>query len=107
MGAEEVALGTIEGRPGAFWTRLSRADRQALWAMGRRVEVPPGGMLCHQGVASPAVVVLFPAGTRTAGRILAKEFIANGEGDESVIELFGAGDLVAGLAPWGRPQRGT
>ncbi|MFC5184575.1 tetratricopeptide repeat protein [Actinomadura harenae] len=100
-------MGAIEGRPGGFWSLLSRSDQQALWAMGRRVEVPPGGMLCHQGVASPAVVVLFPAGSRTAGRILAKEFVANGEGDESVIELFGAGDLVAGLAPWGHPQRGT
>ncbi|MCP2341187.1 tetratricopeptide repeat protein [Actinomadura rupiterrae] len=100
-------MGASEARPGAFWTRLSRSDRQALWTMGRRVEVPPGGMLCHQGVASPAVFVLFPAGARTSGRILAKEFVGNGEGDESVIELFGAGDLVAGLAPWGHPQRGT
>lgn len=107
MGTREVALVAMEGRPGAFWTRLSRSDQQALWAMGRRVEVPPGGMLCHQGVVSPAVVVLFPAGSRTSGRILAKEFVANGEGDESLIELFGAGDLVAGLAPWGHPQRGT
>ncbi|WP_026410833.1 tetratricopeptide repeat protein [Actinomadura oligospora] len=106
MGAE-VTVGAIEGRPGGFWSRLSRSDQQALWAMGRRVEVPPGGMLCHQGVVSPAVVVLFPAGSRTTGRILAKEFVANGEGDESIIELFGAGDLVAGLAPWGHPQRGT
>ncbi|MFC4909174.1 tetratricopeptide repeat protein [Actinomadura gamaensis] len=100
-------MGASEGRPGAFWSRLGRSERQALWTMGRRVEVPPGGMLCHQGVASPAVFVLFPAGARTVGRILAKEFVGNGEGDESIIELFGAGDLVAGLAPWGHPQRGT
>ncbi|MDL4777207.1 tetratricopeptide repeat protein [Actinomadura xylanilytica] len=94
-------------RPGGFWDRLSPTDRQALRAMGRRTDVPPGGMLCHQGVAAPGVYVVFAAGARTTTSVVAKEFVDSSEGDESIIDLFGAGDLIGALAPWGHPQRGT
>ncbi|MFC6885783.1 MULTISPECIES: tetratricopeptide repeat protein [Actinomadura] len=94
-------------RPGSFWARLAVTERQALRAMGRRTVVPPGGMLCHQGVTAPGVHVLFGSGARTVTNVVAKEFVDSSEGDESIIELYGAGDLIGGLAPWGHPQRGT
>ncbi len=94
-------------RPGSFWELLSATDRQALRAMGRRTDIPPGGMLLHQGVAAAAVYVVFKAGARTTGNIVAKEFVDSGDGDESVIDLFGSGDVVGALAPWGHPQRGS
>ncbi|MER7546911.1 tetratricopeptide repeat protein [Spirillospora sp. NPDC127506] len=94
-------------RPGSFWDRLDPTDRQALRAMGRRADVPPGGMLCHQGSVAPAVFVLFKASPRAAGNAVAKEFVDSSDGDESIIDLFGPGDLVGYLGPWGHPQRGT
>ncbi|WP_067485859.1 tetratricopeptide repeat protein [Actinomadura hibisca] len=94
-------------RPGSFWALLAPADRQALWAMGGRTDVPPGGMLFHQGVVAPSVCVVLRAGARTAGNAVAKEFVGSSEGDESIIDLFGPGDLLGALAPWGRPQRAT
>ncbi|QXJ20026.1 tetratricopeptide repeat protein [Actinomadura graeca] len=94
-------------RPGSFWGLLSPTDRQALRAMGRRTDIPPGGMLCHQGVTAPAVYVVFKAAPRAAGNAVAKEFVDSSEGDESIIDLFGPGDLVGVLGPWGHPQRGT
>ncbi|MFC9976526.1 tetratricopeptide repeat protein [Spirillospora sp. NPDC127200] len=96
-----------EVRPGSFWALLAPADRQALWAMGGRTDVPPGGMLFHQGVVAPSVSVVLRAGARTAGNAVAKEFVGSSEGDESIIDLFGPGDLLGALAPWGRPQRAT
>uniref|UniRef100_UPI0010413771 helix-turn-helix domain-containing protein n=1 Tax=Actinomadura roseirufa TaxID=2094049 RepID=UPI0010413771 len=96
-----------EARPGSFWELLSPTDRQALRAMGRRADVPPGGMLCHQGVIAPAVYVVFKAAPRAAGNAVAKEFVDSSEGDESIIDLVGPGDLVGVLGPWGHPQRGT
>ena len=92
-------------RPGAFWDRLGATDRQALRAMGRRTDVPPGGLLCHQGVPAPGVYVVFKARTGTATDVLAKEFVDSADGQESIIDLVGPGDLVGALAPWGRPQR--
>ncbi|WP_308198721.1 tetratricopeptide repeat protein [Actinomadura litoris] len=94
-------------RPGSFWGLLSATDRQALRAMGRRTDVPPGGMLCHQGVTAPAVYVVFKSAPRVASNAVAKEFVDSSEGDESIIDLFGSGDLVGVLGPWGHPQRGT
>ncbi|MFA1537536.1 tetratricopeptide repeat protein [Actinomadura monticuli] len=94
-------------RPGSFWDRLAATDRQALRAMGRRTDIPPGGMLCHQGSVAPAVYVVFKASPRAASNAVAKEFVDSSDGDESIIDLFGAGDLVGFLAPWGHPQRGT
>ncbi|WP_433225752.1 tetratricopeptide repeat protein [Actinomadura formosensis] len=94
-------------RPGSFWERLAPTDRQALRAMGRRTDIPPGGMLCHQGSVAPAVYVVFKASPRAASNAIAKEFVDSSEGDESIIDLFGAGDLVGLLGPWGHPQRGT
>jgi tetratricopeptide (TPR) repeat protein/CRP-like cAMP-binding protein len=94
-------------RPGSFWELLAATDRQALRAMGRRTDIPPGGMLCHQGVAAAGVYVVFKAGARTSGNVVAKEFVDSSEGDESIIDLFGSGDLVGALAPWGHPQRGS
>ncbi|MEU8799986.1 tetratricopeptide repeat protein [Spirillospora sp. NPDC048819] len=94
-------------RPGSFWERLAPSDRQALRAMGRRTDIPPGGMLCHQGSVAPAVYVVFKASPRAASNAVAKEFVDSSEGDESIIDLFGAGDLVGVLGPWGHPQRGT
>ncbi|WP_067465495.1 tetratricopeptide repeat protein [Actinomadura macra] len=94
-------------RPGSFWGLLSPTDRQALRAMGRRTDIPPGGMLCHQGVTAPAVYVVFKAAPRAASNAVAKEFVDSSEGDESIIDLFGSGDLVGVLGPWGHPQRGT
>ncbi|TDD92530.1 tetratricopeptide repeat protein [Actinomadura darangshiensis] len=94
-------------RPGSFWERLAPTDRQALRAMGRRTDIPPGGMLCHQGSVAPAVYVVFKASPRGASNAVAKEFVDSSDGDESIIELFGAGDLVGVLGPWGHPQRGT
>ncbi|WP_034517331.1 tetratricopeptide repeat protein [Actinomadura rifamycini] len=94
-------------RPGSFWARLAPADRQALRAMGRTTTVPPRGTLCHQGVAAPAVYVLFKEVPRAAGNAVAKEFVDSSEGDQSIIDLFGPGDLVGVLGPWGHPQRGT
>ncbi|MEU6036540.1 tetratricopeptide repeat protein [Actinomadura sp. NPDC047616] len=94
-------------RPGSFWELLSATDRQALRAMGRRTDIPPGGMLCHQGVTAAGVYVVFKASARTSGNVVAKEFVDSSEGDESIIDLFGSGDLVGALAPWGHPQRGS
>ncbi|MFG2019928.1 tetratricopeptide repeat protein [Actinomadura geliboluensis] len=94
-------------RPGSFWDRLAPADRQALRAMGRRTDIPPGGMLCHQGSVAPAVYVVFKASPRAASNAVAKEFVDSSDGDESIIDLFGAGDLVGFLGPWGHPQRGS
>ncbi|MFC5753569.1 tetratricopeptide repeat protein [Actinomadura rugatobispora] len=94
-------------RPGSFWERLGATDRQALRAMGRRTDVPPGGLLCHQGVTAPGVYVVFKAGAGTATDVVAKEFVDSSEGDESIIDLVGPGDLVGALAPWGHPQRGN
>ncbi|TDB94769.1 tetratricopeptide repeat protein [Actinomadura sp. 7K534] len=94
-------------RPGSFWERLEPSDRQALRAMGRRTDIPPGGMLCHQGSVAPAVYVVFKASPAAASNAVAKEFVDSSEGDESIIDLFGAGDLVGALGPWGHPQRGT
>ncbi|TDD69001.1 helix-turn-helix domain-containing protein, partial [Actinomadura rubrisoli] len=94
-------------RPGSFWELLSPTDRQALRAMGRRADIPPGGMLCHQGVTAPAVYVVFKGAPRAASNAVAKEFVDSSEGDESIIDLFGSGDLVGVLGPWGHPQRGT
>ncbi|MFA1551192.1 tetratricopeptide repeat protein [Actinomadura chokoriensis] len=94
-------------RPGSFWDRLAPSDRQALRAMGRRTDIPPGGMLCHQGSVAPAVYVVFKASPRAASNAVAKEFVDSSDGDESIIDLFGAGDLVGFLGPWGHPQRGT
>ncbi|WP_242911179.1 tetratricopeptide repeat protein [Actinomadura terrae] len=94
-------------RPGSFWGLLSATDRQALRAMGRRTDIPPGGMLCHQGVIAPAVYVVFKPGPRAASNAIAKEFVDSSEGDESIIDLYGSGDLVGVLGPWGHPQRGT
>ncbi|NKZ03956.1 tetratricopeptide repeat protein [Actinomadura latina] len=96
-----------EVRPGSFWDRLDPTDRQALRAMGRRTDIPPGGMLCHQGSVAPAVFVVFKASPRAASNAVAKEFVDSSDGDESIIDLFGAGDLVGFLGPWGHPQRGT
>ncbi|TDC67507.1 tetratricopeptide repeat protein [Actinomadura sp. GC306] len=102
------APGPVMGvRPGSFWERLEPSDRQALRAMGRRTDIPPGGMLCHQGSVSPAVYVVFKASPAAASNAVAKEFVDSSEGDESIIDLFGAGDLVGTLGPWGHPQRGT
>ncbi|WP_230420993.1 tetratricopeptide repeat protein [Actinomadura soli] len=92
---------------GSFWDLLSTSDQQALRAMGRRTEIPPGGMLCHQGSVAPAVYVVFTAAPRTASNAVAKEFVDSSEGDESIIDLIGSGDLVGALGPWGYPQRGT
>ncbi|OLT37272.1 hypothetical protein BJF79_30120 [Actinomadura sp. CNU-125] len=94
-------------RPGSFWARLAPADRQALRAMGRTTAVPPRGTLCHQGMTAPAVYVLFKDVTRARGNVVAKEFVDSSDGDQSIIDLFGAGDLVGVLGPWGHPQRGT
>ncbi|KAB2348809.1 tetratricopeptide repeat protein [Actinomadura rudentiformis] len=94
-------------RRGSFWDRLAVTDRQALRAMGRRSEIPKGGMVCHQGVVAPGVFVVFKANARTVSNAVAKEFVDSSEGDESIIDLFGPGDLVGALAPWGHPQRGT
>ncbi|GAA1860770.1 tetratricopeptide repeat protein [Actinomadura bangladeshensis] len=94
-------------RPGSFWDRLAPTDRQALRAMGRRTDIPPGGMLCHQGSVAPAVYVVFKASPRAASNAVAKEFVDSSDGDESIIDLFGPGDLVGLLGPWGHPQRGT
>ncbi|MEV4004067.1 tetratricopeptide repeat protein [Actinomadura sp. NPDC049753] len=94
-------------RPGSFWERLAPTDRQALRAMGRRADIPPGGMLCHQGTVAPAVYVVFKASPRAASNAVAKEFVDSSDGDESIIDLFGAGDLVGVLGPWGHPQRAT
>ncbi|GAA2159206.1 tetratricopeptide repeat protein [Actinomadura napierensis] len=94
-------------RPGSFWERLGPDDRQALRAMGRRAHIPPGGTLCHQGVTAPAVYVVFKAAPRAASNAVAKEFVDSSEGDESIIDLFGSGDLVGMLGAWGHPQRGT
>jgi len=94
-------------RPGSFWDLLAVTDRQALRAMGRYTEIPLGGMLTHQGVAPSGVYVVFRAGARNTTNALAKEFVDSSEGDESIIDLFGPGDLVGALAPWGHPQRGT
>ncbi|MFG2001146.1 tetratricopeptide repeat protein [Spirillospora sp. NPDC048911] len=96
-----------EVRAGSFWDRLAVTDRQALRAMGRRSEIPKGGMVCHQGVVAPGVFVVFKANARTVSNAVAKEFVDSSEGDESIIDLFGPGDLVGALAPWGHPQRGT
>ncbi|WP_030167431.1 tetratricopeptide repeat protein [Spirillospora albida] len=92
-------------RSGSFWDLLAPTDRQALRAMGRRADVPPGGTLCHQGATAPAVYVVFRA--RAAGNAVAKEYVGSSEGDESIIELYGAGDVVGVLGPWGHPQRAT
>ncbi|WP_433472064.1 tetratricopeptide repeat protein [Spirillospora sp. CA-142024] len=97
----------LDVRPGSFWERLAPTDRQALRAMGRRTDIPPGGMLCHQGSVAPAVYVVFKASPRAASNAVAKEFVDSSDGDESIIDLFGAGDLVGVLGPWGHPQRGT
>ncbi|MEU5880616.1 tetratricopeptide repeat protein [Spirillospora sp. NPDC047279] len=94
-------------RTGSFWDRLSATDRQALRAMGRRSEIPKGGMICYQGVVAPGVFVVFKATARTVSNAVAKEFVDSSEGDESIIDLFGPGDLVGALAPWGHAQRGT
>ncbi|TDD40467.1 tetratricopeptide repeat protein [Actinomadura sp. KC06] len=98
---------SLDVRPGSFWERLTPTDRQALRAMGRRTDIPPGGMLCHQGSVAPAVYVVFKASPRAASNAVAKEFVDSSDGDESIIDLFGAGDLVGVLGPWGHPQRGT
>ncbi|TMR07496.1 tetratricopeptide repeat protein [Actinomadura soli] len=98
---------SLDVRPGSFWERLAPTDRQALRAMGRRTDIPPGGMLCHQGSVAPAVYVVFKASPRAASNAVAKEFVDSSDGDESIIDLFGAGDLVGVLGPWGHPQRGT
>ncbi|MFC4049470.1 tetratricopeptide repeat protein [Actinomadura syzygii] len=98
---------SLDVRPGSFWARLAPTDRQALRAMGRRTDIPPGGMLCHQGSVAPAVYVVFKASPRAASNAVAKEFVDSSDGDESIIDLFGAGDLVGVLGPWGHPQRGT
>ncbi|MBO2462454.1 tetratricopeptide repeat protein [Actinomadura violacea] len=94
-------------RPGSFWERLGPDDREALRAMGRRTTIPPGGTLCHQGVTAPSVWVVFKAAPRAASNAVAKEFVDSSEGDESIIDLFGSGDLVGALGPWGHPERGT
>jgi CRP-like cAMP-binding protein len=94
-------------RPGGFWDLLAPSDREALRAMGHGLRVRPGTALLHQGEAAGGVRVLFAAGPPTAGTVLAKEVVGSSEGHESIIDLFGAGDLVGGLAPWGGPQRGT
>ncbi|HEU5030132.1 MAG TPA: tetratricopeptide repeat protein [Spirillospora sp.] len=94
-------------RPGSFWERLGPDDRQALRAMGRRTSIPPGGTLCHQGVTAPSVWVVFKAAPRAASNAVAKEFVDSSEGDESIIDLFGSGDLVGALGAWGHPERGT
>ncbi|MFI0356448.1 tetratricopeptide repeat protein [Actinomadura sp. 9N407] len=96
-----------DARPGSFWERLGDTDRQALRAMGRRTDIPPGGMLCHQGVIAAGVHVVFKLGARTTSDVVAKEFVDSSEGDESIIDLVGPGDLVGALAPWGHPQRAT
>ncbi|GAA4227381.1 hypothetical protein GCM10022254_14950 [Actinomadura meridiana] len=98
---------SLDVRRGSFWERLAPTDRQALRAMGRRTDIPPGGMLCHQGSVAPAVYVVFKASPRAASNAVAKEFVDSSDGDESIIDLFGAGDLVGVLGPWGHPQRGT
>ncbi|WP_433338067.1 tetratricopeptide repeat protein [Spirillospora sp. CA-294931] len=108
IGGEEVPhVIDHDVRPGSFWELLAETDRQALRAMGRRTQIPPGGMLCHQGVTAPGVFVVFKARASTTTNAVAKEFVDSSEGDESIIDLFGAGDLVGALAPWGHPQRGT
>ncbi|WP_433251287.1 tetratricopeptide repeat protein [Actinomadura nitritigenes] len=94
-------------RPGSFWERLGPDDRQALRAMGRRTTIPPGGTLCHQGVTAASVWVVFKAAPRAASNAVAKEFVDSSEGDESIIDLFGSGDLVGALGAWGHPERGT
>ncbi|RFS84070.1 hypothetical protein D0T12_18020 [Actinomadura spongiicola] len=98
---------SLDVRRGSFWERLAPTDRQALRAMGRRTDIPPGGMLCHQGSVAPAVYVVFKASPRAASNAVAKEFVDSSDGDESIIDLFGAGDIVGVLGPWGHPQRGT
>lgn len=105
--AADVPQHAMGVRPGSFWERLAPSDRQALRAMGRRTDIPPGGMLCHQGSVAPAVYVVFKASPAAASNAVAKEFVDSSEGDESIIDLFGAGDLVGALGPWGHPQRGT
>ncbi|GAA2452230.1 hypothetical protein GCM10010191_83130 [Actinomadura vinacea] len=92
-------------RPGSFWERLGATDRQALRAMGRRTDVPPGGLLCHQGVPAPGVYVVFKARAGGATDVVAKEFVDSSEGDEAIVDLVGPGDLVGAMAPWGHPQR--
>lgn len=107
LGAGLAPQFSLDVRPGSFWERLAPTDRQALRAMGRRTDIPPGGMLCHQGSVAPAVYVVFKASPRAASNAVAKEFVDSSDGDESIIDLFGAGDLVGVLGPWGHPQRGT
>ncbi|MBW8483202.1 tetratricopeptide repeat protein [Actinomadura parmotrematis] len=105
VGGEDRVLDEHDARPGSFWQRLAPDDRQALRAMGRRAEIPADGLLCHQGALASGVYVLFRG--RIASTVLAKEYVLSSEGDESIIELFGAGDLIGALAPWGHPQRGS
>ncbi|WP_019633721.1 tetratricopeptide repeat protein [Actinomadura atramentaria] len=102
---DDAVTGAV--RPGSFWDLLAPPARQALRAIGHRSAARPGAALLRRGETAGGVGVLFAAGPRTAGAILAKEHLGSSEGRESVIELYGAGDVVGGLAPWGGPQRGT
>src|SRR5690606_22769824 len=82
-------------------------DVQAVRGMWPASAIAPGGRLCQRGWVGPAVYVVFKASPAAASNAVAKEFVDSSEGDESIIDLFGAGDLVGALGPWGHPQRGT
>ena len=97
-------------RERTFWYALGSVERDALRAIGRTAQVAAGTVLCHQGAIASAVTILLQAqGTDVGegGNVLAKEVLDSSAGDESIVELFGAGDLVAEFAAWGHPQRGS
>src|SRR5262245_34152123 len=91
--------GPVDPGPGTFWPALPAAERDGLRAIGRTTAVPVGGILCHQGVLARDVIVVSEG--------YAKEFYDSADGQESIVDLLGPGDLEANLAPWGHPQRAT
>jgi CRP-like cAMP-binding protein len=95
-----AAPSRIEGRvterlaggsgPRDFLTLLGHDDRTALEQLGRRVSLPPGTVLMHEGLYAEGVIVVL--------RGLVKVTCVTRSGRESILGFCGQGELIGELA---------
>jgi len=74
-----------------FWTLLTRDERDALSSLGLARDYPAGATMCLEGDPAPHVFILL------AGWV--KILSATKDGQEIVVALRGAGELVGEIGP--------
>ena len=89
---EGQARDLISGQPGPrdFLALLRPDDRTALEGLGRRVTLPPGTVLMHEGLYAEGVIVVLGG--------LVKVTCVTRTGRESILGFCGGGELIGELA---------